>query len=64
MDCAQNKAYAAIEAARAALQKGDAGQDAAHALVDASRDILALTLDKEVRRRPPAPRRRRPLTAP
>ncbi|EKM54728.1 uncharacterized protein PHACADRAFT_258757 [Phanerochaete carnosa HHB-10118-sp] len=44
---AANKAYNAIQNSRQALQNGQAGEETAQALVDESRDILALTLDKE-----------------
>lgn len=39
----------AIEQAKKALsQQGDTSKEAAHALLDASQDILSLALDKEV----------------
>ena len=44
----QNKAYIALLAGRTALQGNQTGQEVAHSLVEESRDILALSLDKEV----------------
>lgn len=44
---AANKTFTAIQSSREALKNGQCGEEAAHALVDESRDIIALTLDKE-----------------
>ncbi|KAJ3532214.1 hypothetical protein NM688_g7456 [Phlebia brevispora] len=45
---AANRTFAALQDARTNLARDQNSQDAAHALIDASKDILALTLDKEV----------------
>ncbi|GBE80478.1 Cysteine--tRNA ligase [Sparassis crispa] len=44
---AANRAYSALLAAEESLKSGATGQDVAHTLIDESRDILAISLDKQ-----------------
>ncbi|KAH9946950.1 cysteinyl-tRNA synthetase [Amylocystis lapponica] len=44
---AANRTYSALEVAESSLKSGQTGQEQAHTLIEASRDILAISLDKQ-----------------